>query len=942
MRNLIKWLKILIGLGFVGGILYLILSFWSLDFFVDRWWFDSLGYEGYFLQRFSYKYISFMGVTLLFFSIFFFNFWIASRFLGNTASSDPGQKSYRKLLRMVQSGSMKIYLPLSLILAVPIALPFFRQWEKGLLFIFGQASGMEDPVFGHDISFYLFSFPFFRLIQNELLFVFLLLLTGIIFLYWIEKRILAGKNQEFPAGAKTHVMLLVLLTMAIQVWGFVLQCYSLLYNKTHLPLFFGPGFTEMRVILPLIVATIVFFIGTAISLVFYILKGKGIKKVFVFGILFILSMLGYHSDFIPGLIQKNLVEANAVAYQKSYIASNIKATLDAYDLAGIKKLNYKLEQTSRITENSDVHESLRNIPVWDSTLLDDVYKQLQGIKPYYTFHGVSVGRYFVSGRYQQVYLSPRELDLGNLPESAKTWQSRHLQYTHGYGIVMTPAAQGGDESMTWFIRDMPVKSEYNLHVKNPGIYYGLGHYDYAIVPNEVGEVDHPKDETHELANYSGKGGIPLSSFVKKLLFAVYFKDRNIFFTSKTMENSRMLFRRNIKESIERITPFFLLDSDPYIVTTSKGLFWIQDAYTFSDQYPNAQPYDSRFNYIRNSVKIVADAYNGTIDYYITSSADSIIRTYQKIYPGLLKPIEKMDPELKQHLRYPKDLFEYQLTMYADYHQTDPEMFYLHEDAWEMPKLKSENQSVPMKPYYLTLNLFDSTRQEFLLLSPLSPIGRNNLSALAIAGCDGDNYGKLFVYSFPKGIQVYGPSQINTLIDQDTDIAQQLTLWDQAGSEVIRGRMIILPVGNMILYIQPVYLSSATRLKIPELKRMIVSQGEVVAMAASLEEAIQELEIKLEKRIERQRSRFPTSSETVVPPETLDSKPGGHPLFKQKAEKRLPDITSEEALKKEEQKAEVAPDPEKPVSRVPDAAEDPVIAPEETEDPNQEAESLEAL
>ena len=942
MRNLKKWLKILISLIFIGGIFYLVLSFWFLDFFVDLWWFDSLGYEGYFLQRLSYKYITFMGVTLLFFIIFFFNFWIASRFLGTTATSDSSQKSYRKLLRMFQSGSMKIYLPLSLILAVPIALPFFQQWEKGLLFIFGQASGMEDPVFGHDISFYLFSFPFFRLIQNELLFIFLLLLVGIIFLYWIEKRILAGKKQEFPAGAKTHIMLLVLFTMAIQVWGFVLQCYSLLYKNTHQPLFFGPGFTEMWVILPLIVATIAFFIGTAISLVFYILKGKGIKKVFVFGILFVLSMLGYNSDFIPRLIEKNLVEANAVAYEKPYIASNIKATLDAYDLVKITKLNYKLEQTSRIVENPDIHESLRNIPVWDSTLLDDVYKQLQGIKSYYTFHGVDVDRYFVSGRYQQVYLSPRELDLGNFPESARTWQSRHLQYTHGYGIVMTPAAQGGDESMTWFIRDMPVKSEYNLHVKNPGIYYGLGHYDYAIVPNEVREVDHPKDETHEMVNYNGRGGIPLSSFIKKLLFAAYFKDRNVFFTSKTMENSRILFRRNIRESIKMITPFFLLDSDPYIVTTSKGLFWIQDAYTFSDQYPNAQPYNPRFNYIRNSVKIVADAYNGSIDYYITSSKDSIIRTYQKIYPGLLKPIEKMDSELKQHLRYPTDLFEYQLTMYADYHQTDPEMFYLHEDAWELPKLKSANQSVPMKPYYLTLNLFDSAKQEFLLLSPLGPIGRNNLSALAIAGCDGDNYGKIFVYSFPKGIQVYGPSQINTLIDQDTDISQQLTLWDQAGSEVIRGRMIILPVGNMVLYIQPVYLSSATRLKIPELKRMIVSQGEVVAMAASLEEAIQELEIKLEKRIERQRSRFPTSSETVVPPEKFDRKPDGNQVFEQGTEKRLPDTPSEDALEKEEKEIEVAPDQKDPVSKVPDGSGDLIVTPEETEVSNKETESVEVL
>jgi uncharacterized membrane protein (UPF0182 family) len=640
-----------------------------------------------------------------------------------------------------------------------------------------------------------------------------------------------------------------------------------------------------------------------------------------------LSVLGYNSDFIPGLIENNLIEANAVAYEKPYIESNIKATLDAYDLGKITKLNYKLEQTSRITENPDVHESLRNIPVWDRTLLVDVYKQLQGIKPYYNFHGVDVDRYFVSGRYQQVYLSPRELDLGNLPESARTWQSRHLQYTHGYGIVMTPAAQGGDESMTWFIRDMPVESKYNLRVNNPGIYYGLGHYDYAIVPNEVGEVDHPKDETNELVNYNGRGGIPLSSFIKKLLFAVHFKDRNIFFTSKTMENSRILFRRNIRESIKIITPFFLLDGDPYIATTSKGLFWIQDAYTFSDQYPNAQPYRSGINYIRNSVKIVADAYNGSIDYYITSSKDPIIRTYQKIYPGLLKPIEKMDPELKQHLRYPKDLFEYQLTMYADYHQTDPEMFYLHEDAWELPKLKSVNQSVPMKPYYLTLKLFDSTKQEFFLLSPLSPIGRNNLSALAIAGCDGDNYGKIFVYSFPKGIQVYGPSQINTLIDQDTDIAQKLTLWDQAGSEVIRGRMIILPVGKIVLYIQPVYLSSATRLKIPELKRMIVSQGEVVAMADSLEEAIQELEIKLEKRIKRQKSRFPTSSETVVHPEKPDTQQGDNQVSGQGTGERLPDTSSADAMEKEEKEIEFSPDQKNSVSEAPDAPEDQIVTPE---------------
>jgi len=940
MRKLKTWAAILISLICIGGIGYLILYFRLLDLFVDLWWFDSLGYEGYFLQRMSYKYITFMGITLIFFILFFLNFWIASRFLGSSASSDSGQKSYRKLLSMFQSGSMKIYLPLSLILAIPIALPFFQQWEKGLLFLFGQASGMEDPIFGHDIGFYLFSFPFFRLIQTELLAVFLLLLVSIMLLYWIERRILAGKNLEFPAGAGTHVMLLMVLTMAILIWGFILQGYSLLYNTSHQPLFFGPGFTEMRVILPLIAATVVFFICTAVSLVYYLIKGKGIKKVLVFGILFVLSAVGYNSRFIPDLIENNLVEANAVAYEKPYIVSNIKATLDAFDLNKIVKQNYTLKEASRISDNPDLRESLRNIPVWDRTLLDDVYKQLQGIKPYYNFYGVDVDRYVVNGRYQQIYLSPRELDLKNLPESARTWQSRHLQYTHGYGIVMTPAAQGGDESMTWFLRDMPVKSEYDLYIKNPGIYYGLGRYDYAIVPNEVGEIDHPREDTNELVNYHGLGGIPLSSFIKKALFAVYFEDRNIFFTSKTNKNSRILFRRNIRESIRMITPFLLLDSDPYIVTTSKGLFWIQDAYTFSDQYPNAQPYGEGFNYIRNSVKIVADAYNGTIDYYIASSKDPIIRTYQKIYPGLFKPIEKMDSELRQHLRYPKDLFEYQLTMYADYHQTDPEMFYLHEDAWELPQLKSVNQSIPIKPYYLTLNLLDPARQEFLLLSPLSPIRRNNLSALAIAGCDGDNYNKIFVYSFPKGIQVYGPSQINTLIDQDTDISQQLTLWDQAGSEVIRGRMIVLPVGKMVLYLQPVYLSSATRLKIPELKRIIVSQGEVVAMAASLEEAFQSLEIKLAKRIERQRSRFPTAAETTAPSEKPEPQTGNVPVLKQETGQKIPsDTQPADTVGKEQKSIEPPPEVQQPAVEAPGSSEEAMTTtPEASDASNEKTES----
>jgi len=857
---------LIIGLG----LSYVALAFLFLDFFVDLWWFQSLEYEGYFILRLIYRYVTFSVVTLVFFLFFFFNFWVASRFLGTTIPEMQGNQDKtgkRKLLRMVQSGSMKVYTPLSLIMAIPIAFPFYTQWEKGLLYLFSPSAGIKDPVFNLDISFYLFSYPIYKLVQTQLIITSLILFLGIFCLYLIENRILAGREKELARGAKIHLTLLILITMVIQIWGFLLQGIDLLFTNTHQPNFFGPGFVEMWVVFPLILLTILFFTLIALSLISYVFKGKGLRKVIVFGLLFLISLWGYKGNQLSRIIEKWWVKPTQGVIERPFIQDNILATLDAYDLSHITTLQYDIQQKHQIITNPHVRDSLRNIPVWDRELLSDVYKQLQGIRPYYIFPSVDVDRYSVSGRNQQVYLAPREIE----ETYAKNWPSRHLQYTHGYGVVMTPAVQGGDESMTWFIRDIPTESDYGFNIDAPGIYYGFGQYNYAIVPNDLGEIDHPSDEGNVLVNYEGRGGVRLS-FFKKILFSIFYKESKIFFTSGTNKKSRILFRRNFLDAIERVTPFFLLDKDPYMVITQEGLFWIQDAYTVSGNYPVAQPYNPQFNYIRNSVKIVVDAYHGSIDYYITYPNDPIIRAYSRMYPGLLKPLDKMPAELKQHLRYPKDLFEVQLNIYAEYHQTDPEVFYNHEDIWEMPKLPTGNKTIPMTPNYLTLNILKqalpnkmkSMDPEFLLVSPMSPRGRNNLRALALAGCDGDNYGKLFICSFPKGQQIYGPAQINTLIDQDTKIAQQLTLWDQAGSEVQRGRMIILPVGNFILYIQPVYLSSATYLKIPELKRLIVSQGDVVVMASSLEEAFLDLENKLKVRIERQKQRFPVSNKPVVP------------------------------------------------------------------------------
>jgi uncharacterized membrane protein (UPF0182 family) len=436
---------------------------------------------------------------------------------------------------------------------------------------------------------------------------------------------------------------------------------------------------------------------------------------------------------------------------------------------------------------------------------------------------------------------------------------------------MTPAAQGGEESMTWFIQGIPPQSDYGFKIEEPGIYYGVGSYGPCIAPNDSRELGYPTEEGHTLTDYQGRGGVPVNSLFRKLIFACYFGEKDIFFTTKTNPKSRLLFRRNLVERIRHLTPFFRLDQDPYVVVTPGGLFWIQDAYTVSDRYPCSQPHQQGFNYIRNSVKIVVDAYHGSVDYYVADERDPIVRGYRRIYPGLLKSLSQMPAELRAHVRYPKGIFDVQMSIYAKYHQTDPEIFYKQEDAWEFPEIQQNKEARQMKPYYLTVNLLDQEKAEFVLLCPMTPKARANLRSLAVAGCDGPHYGKIVLYSFPKGSMVYGPSQVDAFIDQDTVVSEQFTLWNQIGSQVERGRMLVLPVGGSIVYIQPVYLKAAARLKIPQLKRLIVSQGEMVVMAPSLEEGFARLNERLKAKAQRLQQRLqllapPGGPTPEVPPE----------------------------------------------------------------------------
>lgn len=856
-----RWKRILLGSLAVLLLLLVLVPLLALlytDFVVDMWWHESLGYGFYFWQRLLYRFVVFFVATLVFFLFFYLNFRIAARFLHPNAKTRVGERPDSKaerLLKLLRTGSASVYLPLSLLLALILARPLYSQWETTLLFLAAPAAGSVDPLYGKDISYYLFSLPVYQSLLTETFIALLVMLAALSVLYFLEARTQAHNNQLFPRGARVHLAIVVLMIFLVGVGGLFLERHLLVYVDQHMPLFFGPGFAQITVILPLIWASIVSLVALAVAVQVYLLARRGFRVVIGLGVLF-LAILGLRT--VPGIaqaVQDYIVEPDEQARETPYMVNNIRATLAAYDLEGVETRPYRFPQVQRDLSEPDQEIRLRNIPVWDRDVLLKVYRELQEIRTYYNFLSVDIDRYVIDDLYQQVFLAARELGFENLPQDSKTWINRWFKFTHGYGAVMSPAAQVGEEPKDWFLRDIPPRSDHGLEIATPGIYYGLEQLNPVIAPNRLGEIAYPGDTGVVEEDYRGSGGINIFDPLSRAVFAIYYRDYRIFFSGAIRPDSRMLIRRNIHESMTRLTPFFLLDRDPYIVVTNDRIYWIQDAYTWSGRYPNVHtetfgyeyydghmrsPREATVNYIRNSVKIVIDAYDGTMDYYIAEPDDPIVRGFSRIYPGLLKPLDEFPEALRPHLRYPKDLFTLQMQVYSKYHQTEPAVFYGQEDRWMFPHIEREDGVVDVLPYFLTLNLINPHRFEHLLLVPLNPKGKENMRAIAVAGSDGDNYGRIIVYSFPTGMLIHGISQVEAIINQDSAISQQFTLWSQGGADVARGNLILLLLDGVLTYVQPVYLKASGDVQIPELKRVIVSQGGLVAMEPSLDEAFEAL------------------------------------------------------------------------------------------------------
>lgn len=827
----------LILLGLTGAIL------------VDWMWFSAIGYLSVFWTTIGAKACVFFVVFVATDLVVWANARLALEFVqrkGTRLPAGVGRKfaaaatpsDLLELLRNRMPWPLAVAVTTGLV-ALLVASGEVGNWSVFLQFLYHVPYGANDPLFDKDIGFYLFSLPAYIAVKNWMLFT---LFASALFagsIYWahgdIEYQV---RQRSMSPTAIAHGSVLLGFFFAVKAWSYGLDRYLLLYGDNGVVV--GASYTDVHVELPVLwlligLSTIAAFAAWA-NLRVRTYRLPTAAMILVFSAVFLLS------GVVPGLFQRFLVKPNELELERPYIERNIKLTREAYNLDKIAAKPFPAEQNLTFKTLESNKATIDNIRLWDWQPLSDTYAQLQEIRTYYKLRNLNVDRYWLGGTYQSVMLSARELKSSLLPPNAQTWVNLHLLFTHGNGAVMSPVTQKSSEGLPpFYLRDIPPVADGGPEIREPRIYYGQEKSDYVIVKGTTPEFDYPKGKENVYTTYDGAGGVPLSGLVRRIIFANYFGDMNLLLTSYITDDSRIMIRRNIQERVRAITPFLSLDRDPYLVISEGRMFWMQDAYTTSDYFPSAQPApDLNINYIRNSVKIVIDAYNGTVDFYLVDSRDPIAVTYQRIFPGLFKPLAVMPPDLQKHIRYPEDLFLIQARLYQAYHMEAADVFYNREDLWQFPRQPdSDGGAAPMVPYYIIMRLPGETQAEFFIMIPMVPSRRDNMIAWLAARCDAPDYGKLIVYEFPKEKLVYGPFQIEARIHQNTEISQQISLWNQMGSRVIRGTLLVIPIENSILYVSPLYLR-AEQGHLPELKRVIAAYGEHVVMKETLAEALSAL------------------------------------------------------------------------------------------------------
>jgi uncharacterized protein len=830
----IVWLLLLLAVLLIIGLSAT--SGWIQDWL----WMKQVGYAAVFWRILSIKFAA-AGVAIL---IVFFFFWLNLRFAVNAIFrlrgnvTDGSLVLYTKQGIRLSAGWSKVSaLVISAIVGLIFALTFYSQWDVYLRFHWGGTFGQTDPIFGRDIGFYLFRLPFYELVRNSMMGLTLLTLVGVALAYAYSGVFEPGQLQTAHTDRTVlgHLALLLLLFVASWGWGYYLDRFELLYSTRGVV--YGVGYTAFHIerisLWIMLFASII--LGVFIPLCFW--KRRFVMMLMGTGSYFILYFLVLM--LIPGLVQKYKVQPSELELETPYLKHNIDLTRKAFQLDRIVEKAYPALGDLTLDEINTHQTTIQNIRLWDWRPILQTYRQTQEMRLYYQFYAVDVDRYHLEDGYHQVMLSAREL-AAQLPEKARTWVNQYLQFTHGYGLVMSFVSKKEEGGLpVYVIENIPPTSDYDLHVAQPAIYYGEKTPGYRIVATQVKEFDYPKGNDNVYTSYNGKGGIPLNSIWKKLLFAWTQSDINILLTSYLAPESRIQIFRGVQQRVAKIAPFLELDHDPYLVLAGGKLYWIQDAYTVSDRFPYSQPAaasQTNLNYIRNSVKVVVDAYDGTVQFYVMDPVDPILELYRSAFPGMFKGLSELSQDLKSHLRYPQDLFAIQANVYMNYHMTDPQVFYNQEDLWASPQEKYAGEAVAFQPYYILMRLPDTEEIQYLLMTPFTPQGRDNMIAWIGAKCDFPQYGQMIVYQLPKERLTFGPIQIEAMIDQNAVISEQLSLWDQKGSRVIRGNLVVIPIENSFLYVEPVYLL-AEGVNIPQLIRIIVISGNKVVMEPTLDQAI---------------------------------------------------------------------------------------------------------
>lgn len=833
-RIIIPLLLIILGVGIFS------------DWIIEWMWLDNLGYDQVFWT------IKITQALLLLAALVVALLYVLPNMgkLGKKFSTMHFGQSPLAQLKLHEIDPKKIktvFYGAGAAISVFFSLAFFMRWDTYFRFHWSEMFGEVDPLFGHDIGFYVFRLPFIELIQNSLTSLVFFITIGTIILYIYSGALSLHSIRQLSASkdVKKHIFINLGIWFLLLAWGYYLERYNLLYNSSGA--IYGASYVDVNIKLPVI--WLMFGLTSLLGIISFLQIYKEQLKwvIYTAGAAIIIGIVG--NGFLPSIIQQYVVQPSELQLEEQYIENSIEQTRKAYALDKMKTQPYSAQPAEELDWDTidKNEETIENIRLWDPRLLIQTYRQLQEIRLYYQFYNVDVDRYYTDEGYMQMMVSARELS-EDLPERSDTWVNRRLQYTHGYGLVMSPVAQEGSQGDPRLsIKDIPPISDLGMEITEPAIYYGEHNNDYKIVNTDVRELNYPSGDENVYTHYEGNSGVPIGNLFTRLLFAWNFGDINILLTDYIHDDSKIIFWKRIQDRVNKIAPFLQLEDDPYLVLDDGKLYWMQDAYTSSANYPYSEPYNNSYNYIRNSVKVVVDAYNGSVDFYVSDEEDPILGMYQDIFPDMFKPMYEMPGTLKQHVRYPIHYFEVQLDKYNKFHMTNPQVFYNNEDLWKRPNEKYGGRTMTMDPYYVLTKLPGQDKLQYLLISPLTPDNRDNMIGWMAANSDYPNYGEVSVYQLPKDRLILGPAQIEARIDQDTEISRQLALWDQRGSRVIRGNLMVIPIEDSFIYVEPVFLI-AEGVDIPQLQRVIATSGDKIAMQPTLWESIEALYGKRDERI----------------------------------------------------------------------------------------------